>query len=139
MPWLHADLRSWADLSTLAPFGPVDVIMDKSTCDAVATSEHKTFSPPFASNDHDTCPTVLESIDQGQATTLHPVELLGLHLVPLTRKGSKWIALSYSSSRFDLPLLQGHWDVVERTAIQAPSELGNAPKIFHFLYVLKRK
>lgn len=146
MPWRHADLRSWNDLSTLAPFAPFDVIMDKSTCDAIATSEHKTFTPPSSSYTENTkgiCPTVLESIPNDEEATLSPVELLGLHLVPLTRKESTWIALSYSSFRFDLPILQGYWAVVEKTPIQAPSGLAesvaHAPRIYHWLYILRRK
>lgn len=143
MPWIQADLRSWADLSKLAPFGPFDVIMDKSTCDAIATSEHETFSSR-SSSESNVCPAVLESIDRDQETTLAPIELIGLHLVPLTKKDSTWIALSYSSARFDVPLLQRHWEVVEKAAIQAPSGIltsstSHAPRIYHWLYVLKRK
>lgn len=143
MPWVQADLRSWADLSNLVPFGPFDVIMDKSTCDAIATSKHETFSP-HSSSDSNVCPTVLESIDHDEATTLAPIELLGLHLVPLTKRDSTWIALSYSSVRFNVPLLEQHWEVVEKTAVQAPSGIltstvSHAPRIYHWLYVLKRK
>ena len=147
MPWLHVDLRSWNDLSTLAPFGPFDVIMDKSTCDAVATSEHKTFTPASSSScpesTKEICPTVLESIPKDEETTLSPVELLGLHLVPLTKKGSTWIALSYSSFRFNLPILKPYWEVSEKMPIQAPSGLAesvaHAPRIYHWLYILRRK
>lgn len=140
MPWLHADLRSWRDITSILPFAPFDVIMDKSTCDAIATSEHQTFSP--SSDRSNTSLAVLESISQTEPTTLSPVELLGLNLVPLTHEGTRWIALSYSSARFDnLGHLEGHWEVVSRAKMEAPSGLlsaAHAPKMYHWLYVLKR-
>lgn len=141
MPWLHADLRSWLDVTSLVPFSPFDVIMDKSTCDSIATSAQQTFTS--SSDRSNTCPTVLETIDKTESTTMSPVELLGLNLVPLTRKGTRWIALSYSSTRFDnLAYLGRHWDVVFRSKMQAPSGVlsnAHAPEIYHWLYVLRRK
>jgi hypothetical protein len=141
MPWIQADLRAWPDIARLVPFAPFDAIMDKSTCDAVATSEHQTFSP--SADTSSTCPAVVEAIDKTDPTTLSPVELLGLNLVPLTRQGTRWIALSYSCGRFDnLPCLEEYWEIVSRDKVQAPSGLlsaAHAPKIYHWLYVLKRK
>ena len=141
MLWLHADLRSWSDVTCLVPFAPFDVIMDKSTCDAIATSENQVFTS--SSERSSICPVVLEIIDKAGPTELSPVELLGLNLVPLTRKGTRWVALSYSSTRFDsLAYLESHWEVVSRSKMSAPSGLqsaAHAPEVYHWLYVLSRK
>lgn len=126
MPWLHADLRSWHDMSRLEPLGPFDIILDKSTSDAIATAE----SPRFAlesesesgSAPTDICPTVRHILEHtGGNATLLPVELLGLHLAALTRSGATWATLSYSTMRFDnLGCLEDYWDLVARTPVRAP-------------------
>lgn len=147
MHWVRADLRSWTDTSAnLSPFAPFDVILDKSTSDAIATSEPQIFPSPSGASSS-ICPTVREIVDQNQNRnlSLSPVELLALHLVPLTQKGTTWIALSYSTSRFDhLPHLAAHWTLVSRTALPAPSgetssSAAHTPQVFHWIYVLQRK
>lgn len=142
MHWLQADLRSWADVSRLAPFSPFDVILDKSTSDAIATSTPVTFPP--SSEDSSTCPTVQQIIDKCGKTVLSPVELLGLHLVPLTQKGAVWVTLSYSTMRFDdLHHMAQYWNIVSRTPLKAPqgktSSFAYAPEVFHWMYILQRK
>ncbi|KAL2010207.1 hypothetical protein VTN00DRAFT_6014 [Thermoascus crustaceus] len=149
MHWVSADLRSWDDImsTNLSHFAPFDVILDKSTSDAIATSEPQIFS---SSSDSGICPTVREIVDQnqngdGKEISLSPVELLSLHLVPLTQKGTTWIALSYSTSRFDnLPHLAAHWRLVSRTGLPAPSgetssSAAHTPQVFHWIYILQRK
>ncbi|KAE8371187.1 hypothetical protein BDV26DRAFT_276612, partial [Aspergillus bertholletiae] len=142
MHWLHADLRSWSDMSALAPFAPFDIILDKSTSDAIATSPSATFSS--TSIPQDICPVLRDVLDTRGETTLSPVELLALHLVPLTREGATWATLSYSTMRFDnLPQLTKHWDLVSRTPLKAPqgqvSSFAFTPEVFHWLYILRRK
>ncbi|KAL4785012.1 hypothetical protein BJX76DRAFT_356482 [Aspergillus varians] len=141
MTWMQTDLRSWADVSRLLPFAPFDAILDKSTSDAIATSSQvamKTTSEPSA-----ICPAV-QDITSGGEITLSPVELLALHLVPLTRKGSKWFVLSYSTMRFDnVPNLSAHWDIVARSPLEAPRGRtvsgAYTPAVYHWLYILQRK
>ncbi|KAE8312123.1 hypothetical protein BDV41DRAFT_307981 [Aspergillus transmontanensis] len=142
MHWLRADLRSWNDMSSLALLAPFDIIIDKSTSDAIATSPSTRLSPTSISQD--TCPVVRDVTNTQGETTLSPVELLALHLVPLTSEGTIWFSLSYSTMRFDnLPRLANHWDLVSRTPLKAPqgqtSSFAHAPEVFHWLYMLRRK
>ncbi|KAJ5297315.1 hypothetical protein N7508_007564 [Penicillium antarcticum] len=142
MPWLRVDLRSWSDVSTLSDFAPFDVILDKSTSDAVATSEDHQLS---RQNDFLTsCPAVQKILLKNAATTLKPVELLALQLFPLTQKGSRWIALSYSTIRFDgLHHLADHWTLQARIPLKAPAGPATpstyVPEIFHWMYILERR
>jgi hypothetical protein len=147
MHWVQADLRSWSDISSaLKDFAPFDVLLDKSTSDAIATGPSEVFTS--SSNDDDlssVCPTVREIIDRKgiKELVLPPVELLALHLVPLTQKGTMWITLSYSTVRFDnSPYLAEHWSLVSRTPLQAPAgettSSAYTPQVFHWVYVLQR-
>jgi hypothetical protein len=142
MRWVRADLRSWDDVSSLTRFAPFDVILDKSTIDAIATSRNYTFSS--TDNLHRVCPAIRETLPCHRSMTLSPVELVALHLVSLTQKGSTWIALSYSSTRFDdLEFLKKYWAIRSRTALRAPSgpvsSSAYTPDIFHWIYILDRK
>lgn len=155
MHWIQADLCSWQDVSQrLLPFPPFDVLLDKSTSDAIATSVPRIFHhSTIISADKDTfCPALRELLQDesnfkgpDESLTILPVELLSLHLVSLTRKGAIWLALSYSSTRFDsLPYLDKYWEVVSRTPLQAPSGQASSaaamvPDVFHWLYTLRRK
>ncbi|KAJ5762588.1 uncharacterized protein N7511_005970 [Penicillium nucicola] len=142
MPWLRVDLRSWSDVSTLSEFAPFDVILDKSTSDALATSEDHQLS---RQNDFLTsCPAVQKILLKNPTITLRPVELLALQLIPLTQKGSTWIALSYSTMRFDgLHHLSDHWTLQARIPLKAPAgpvtPSTYAPEIFHWMYILQRR
>ncbi|PLN86492.1 hypothetical protein BDW42DRAFT_76025 [Aspergillus taichungensis] len=142
MHWVQADLRSWADVSELSCFAPVDIILDKSTSDAIATSAPMAFSP--SSDASDTCQEIQTIVQRDGEVTLLPVEVLALHLAPLARPGAIWIALSFSTMRFEnLPHAMAHWAVVAREALKAPhghsSPSVHTPEVFHWLYVLKRK
>ncbi|CAI7586200.1 unnamed protein product [Penicillium pancosmium] len=145
MHWRRADLLLWDHVATLTPFAPFDVILDKSTSDAIATfsdCEVSAFDLP------ELCPTVREVAqdndnDNGTAI-LSPVELLALNLIPLTRKDTTWITLSYSTLRFDrLPALDKYWTLRSRTSLKAPagpvSSSAHTPDVFHWVYILDRK
>lgn len=140
MQWIQTDLRSWTDVARLTSFAPFDVVLDKSTSDAIATAEPQVLPPD---PDPVVCPTVREIVEQNGETELSPVEVLALHLVPLTRVGATWAALSYSMSRFDnLRYIGRYWEVVSRTPLKAPtgsvSSSAHTPEIFHWLYILRR-
>ncbi|OQE27232.1 hypothetical protein PENSTE_c004G04070 [Penicillium steckii] len=143
MHWRCADLLQWDDVATLTPFAPFDVILDKSTSDAIATFSDCEVS---ATNDSKLCPTVREVVQENDddTTTLSPVELLALNLIPLTKKDTTWITLSYSTLRFDcLRFLGQYWHLRSRTALKAPSgpvsSSAHTPDVFHWVYVLDRK
>lgn len=150
MHWLQADLCSWKQVKQLSQFAPFDVILDKSTSDAIATSSSRTFTPSSSSSQDQEddilpCPIVREIVDKSGDITMSPVELVALHLAPLTQKGTVWIALSYSASRFDdFPHLADYWTILSRTPVQAPSgqvssSYAHAPPVFHWIFVLQRK
>ena len=125
----------------LSQFALFDVILDKSTSDAIATSQ----SQKFTLESRNICPVVRQIVEKAGEITLSPVELVSLHLVPWTRQGSIWVALSYSSLRFDdLPHLEDYWSILSRTPVQAPSgqassSSAHVPQIFHWIYLLQRK
>ncbi|KAL4789656.1 hypothetical protein BDV19DRAFT_20770 [Aspergillus venezuelensis] len=141
MSWEQADLLSWNDMSRLLQFGPFDAIFDKSTSDAIATAS------PVAMKSLDLstiCPSVQVALLDREGVTLSPVELLALHLVPLTRRGSRWFVLSYSTMRFDnIPYAKVYWDIIDRVSIEAPggqtASGAYAPPVYHWMYVLQRK
>ena len=140
MQWVQTDLRSWDQVAGLSPLAPFDVILDKSTCDAVATAEIQTFSPE---NTAGVCPTIRQIVDQKGEIELSPVEVLALHLVPLTREGTMWAALSFSSFRFqNMEYVGRYWKVDSRIPLKAPggeiSSTAYAPAIFHWLFILRR-
>jgi hypothetical protein len=142
MHWHHADLLSWDDVSNLSSFAPFDVIVDKSTSDAIATFDDQRFT---ATDDMSrVCPTVKDILSQHSSLALSPVEVLALHLVPLTRNDTTWIVLSYSSLRFDnLQFFGRYWSLRSRIPLKAPpgpvSSSAYTPEIFHWLYILDRK
>ncbi|KAL4998955.1 hypothetical protein BDV10DRAFT_200956 [Aspergillus recurvatus] len=147
MHWIQTDLRSWTDVSRLLPFGPFDAILDKSTSDAIATSSPVTFTTASRRTPV-LCPAIQEILEKtdesGREIKLPPVELLGLHLVPLTKKDSRWFILSYSAFRFeDVPRLFEYWEVVGRMPVEAPggqtASGARAPAVYHWVYTLQRK
>ncbi|OKL56830.1 hypothetical protein UA08_07723 [Talaromyces atroroseus] len=150
MHWIQADLCSWEQVSqSILPFAPFDVIIDKSTSDAIATSVPRTFHRPSASSNdngdtcnasegnrsasHETdsaiCPYLRDPLslnlngdNSKGCVTLSPVEMLSIHLVSLAKKDAIWLVLSYSSVRFDgLPYLRKYWEVASRTPLKAPA------------------
>jgi hypothetical protein len=153
MHWVQADLCSWDQVSSSVslPFAPVDVVLDKSTCDAIATSVSRTFHSSTSRDTIDSTlpaisPVVQEILDltQEEQLTLAPVELLALHLASITEKGAIWLVLSYSNTRFDgFTHLSAYWSMVSRTPLKAPSgQTASAsamvPEVFHWVYVLRR-
>lgn len=142
MHWQRADLLVWDHVSTLARFAPFDLILDKSTTDAIATSSDQTYTS--TENMSHVCPIVQDCLATQPTITLSPVEALGLHLVPLTRRNTTWVTLSYSNLRFDnLPFLERHWTLRSRIPLEAPpgpvTSSAHAPKVFHWIYILDRK
>lgn len=155
MHWIQADLCSWQDVSQrILPHASFDVLLDKSTSDAIATAVPRIFHrSTIESEEYDSmCPALQDLLqdesnfkEPDETLILLPVELLSLHLIPLTKTGAIWLALSYSSTRFDgLPYLDKYWEVVSRTPLKAPSGQASSaaamvPDVFHWLYTLRRK
>ena len=139
---MQADLLSWNSVSALSSFAPFDVILDKSTSDAIATSSDRSFTT--TDDISCLCPVIRELLKEQPAIALSPVELLALHLVPLTRNDATWITLSYSTLRFDsVPAIRKYWTLRSRTPLKAPtgsvSSSAYTPDVYHWVYVLDRK
>lgn len=142
MTWHHADLLSWDDVSSVSRFGPFDVVVDKSTSDAIATSDDRFFT--VTDDMSRLCPTINEILFREPSIALSPVEVLALHLVPFSHRDTTWIVLSYSSLRFDnRPFLERYWSLRSRIPLKAPpgsvSSSAYTPETFHWLYILDRK
>lgn len=143
MHWLQADLLAWNNVSGLTPYAPFDVILDKSTSDAIATSTDHHFDS--TDDMSQLCPTIRELLATRNKISLSPVELLALHLVPLTRKDTTWVVLSYSTFRFeDVPFLAEYWILRSRTPLKAPTgpvseSAAHTPEVFHWVYILDRR
>ncbi|KAL4804694.1 hypothetical protein BDV18DRAFT_142343 [Aspergillus unguis] len=141
MRWAQVDLRSWTDVSQLLPFAPFDAVMDKSTSDAIATGSLVTLAK--SEDSLATCPTIQDTVKSHGEIMISPVELLGLHLVPLTRKGSRWFVLSYSTMRFEnVPHIAAYWKCIARQPVEAPGGQtvsgAYTPAVYHWLHVLER-
>jgi hypothetical protein len=142
MAWHRADLLSWDDVSSVSRFAPFDLIIDKSTSDAIDTSDTQYFT--VTDDMSRLCPTIKEILSRKPSIAPSPVEVLALHLVPLSRKETTWIVLSYSSLRFDnRPFLERYWSLRSRIPLKAPpgpvSSSAYTPETFHWLYILDRK
>jgi len=166
MHWSTADLLSLHSILSVCRSASYFLIVEKSCSDSIACAEDIFVSvpyplafvspplPPFPRNPLSPVP-------------IHPLHILALHLALLTQPGGRWIALSYSSSRFPfLPsspspdsetwedaipdglLMHGFpdpaqlWTLERKEAVEAPPEGGveavHRPKVSHWLYVLVR-
>ncbi|KAJ5083317.1 hypothetical protein N7456_012744 [Penicillium angulare] len=142
MKWHQADLLAWSDVANILPYAPFEVIVDKSTSDAIATSTDQIMEATGEISN--VCPTIQHLLAIDYKINLRPVELLALHLVPLAQRGTAWIVLSYSTFRFEnLPYLAKYWALHSRTPLKAPtgpvSSSAYTPDVFHWIYTLIRK
>lgn len=111
--WEKVDLLSWGDCKKLVPYlssgegGELfEVVVDKSTSDAISCGEDVSFNSQALTGDpgySSTHPLIVQLLSRSQSVVpvvLEPLELLALHLASLVRPGGMWIALSYSERRF---------------------------------------
>lgn len=168
MQFSCVDLRDWQQLhSNLVANGdPFTYVVDKSTCDSLATAQLVTIlakdghlfvrtqeegsSPPF--HDQRACPILTACLAQSSAQIqTSALDLVALHLGALCRPGALWIAFSFSSTRFD-ELFEVHndsgshclskplWHRQETHAVPVYSDNDHrlAPPTYHYLHVLRR-
>ncbi|KAJ6257404.1 hypothetical protein Dda_8293 [Drechslerella dactyloides] len=166
MRWTAADLLSLDDILTLRvpgageATGSYNIILDKSTADAISCAEDVPVHLPYALT------TESERIQHSSSRTApaHPLYLLTLHMAFLAPPGGRWIVLSYSNTRFSFLTSQKAedqlisdsmidtgfinpqllWKVVGEEALDAPQvETGDKcavgrPLVKHTLYTLLR-
>jgi len=171
--WIRSDMLSWEDTLSLSKAGGskdraqsfFDVVVDKSTSDAISCAEDIVVNEevldeltghPSTQSPH---PGITKYLSEcpDRVLTVEPLEILAFNLAYLVRPGGIWVALSYSKARF--PFLTGgsdggsdmavygmgvnrYWEIVEVKGVAAPSgqDKGNvfAPELQHFLYILQR-
>lgn len=172
MRWSRVDLLSLNSIRALIESREVqdsncfDLVVDKGTTDSIALGEDIELSLPYVlstvygpSSDDDINLTT---------TSMHPVDLLAVHLAAITRRGTgRWIAVSFSEDRFPfLPLRpacsesddkrpensnQGSlpdpaslWKLEKKWSVPAPQETelteeaAYKPAMLRWIYVLTR-
>ncbi|OJD37703.1 endothelin-converting enzyme 2-like protein [Diplodia corticola] len=126
MQWSTLDLLSLPSIAALAH--RYDIVVDKSTCDAISCGDDvpvplpyhiqpRSAPPPSASspdpssssspspspsssNSSTTTATSSPSSPPSSMVTIHPLHILALHLALIVPPGGRWLALSYSPHRF---------------------------------------
>jgi hypothetical protein len=158
--WIKVDALSWTDNLGLARrfeggdgTQTFDVVVDKSTSDAISCGHDLVFRRSATKDEHPAIGSVVSA--QGEVV-LEPLQLLALHLAAIVRPEGVWVVLSYSADRF--PFLQqgaaeesqqspeldaSRWWTVETVdEVEAPSgqqrEGVHAPQVTHRAYVLRR-
>ena len=155
MQWICADLLKWKELEdTLRPEGEehtFDLVVDKSTSDAISCGEDISYSSPDP-DIHSTLNEVLAS-SGGEKISVSPVELLAIHLASLVQPGGLWVALTFSSNRY--PFLssvehvttrtsraESYWTVERVVTVDAPTGMegrGFAPVVQHYIVLIRRR
>ncbi|KAF3914538.1 hypothetical protein AA313_de0210393 [Arthrobotrys entomopaga] len=160
MRWMPLDLLSYQDvLSFKRNTESYDVIVDKSTSDAISCAEYVTVRLPYAITAPDIQQEIFSQVDTAR---VHPLAVLLVNLAYLARPNAKWLVLSYSSSRFEfmasknseasvIESVQGlrftdprlFWRMTAVETIDAPEEHQNShvvgrPIIKLYLYTLER-
>ncbi|KAL6247200.1 hypothetical protein RBB50_005543 [Rhinocladiella similis] len=117
MRWTAVDLLSMPRVRSLLDHDskPYDVIVDKSTSDAVACGSYIAMLSARKGGG--------EIDESSWPVSVHPVEVLALNLAAVTAVGCRWISISYSESRFWF-VERNDGDPVKTTAIRTT---GNAP------------
>ncbi|KAA8625311.1 hypothetical protein PtrSN002B_007659 [Pyrenophora tritici-repentis] len=161
MRWDAVDLLDYKSMLHRCKRAAYFVILDKSTSDSIACGDdvHAPLPYPVAVRSYE--PLNLEPT--ASTVPLHPVIVMAVNLALVARPGAHWIALSYSSERFDFldsatsewipqclpfPYPNQLWRVVERREVddtewqvrneKKEDKVAHRPKVCNFVYVLER-
>ncbi|TBU34769.1 hypothetical protein BD311DRAFT_294473 [Dichomitus squalens] len=156
MQWVCANLLKWGELeAALQPEEErhtFDLVVDKSTSDAISCGEDVSYSNPDPSI-HPALNEILAA-QGGKKISISPVELLAVHLASLVRPGGLWVGLTFSPHRF--PFLASleerrdtrhshaatYWTIDEVVTVDAPTGMEGsayAPVVQHYIFLLRRK
>lgn len=129
--------------------GGYDIIIDKSTTDAISCAEDVVVGLPYRINDIDI--STSSNHTSPEKAAIYPPHILAIHLAYLARPGCRWVVLSYSSSRFSdwegeempqgLPQPGELWKLVKHEKIvqpHDPEDKVHRPPEMHHLYILER-
>ncbi|KAI0361458.1 hypothetical protein OH77DRAFT_1443954 [Trametes cingulata] len=152
MRWRCVDAMKWRELEILRDEepAPFDIVVDKSTSDAISCGEDVSYSHPDPSV-HPSFNNYLEAHGT-HGITLSPVEVLAIHLSSVVRPGGLWVALTFSSDRFaflsspgsmdaPIPRAASHWYLERVITVDAPTGAqGNvhAPVVQHYICLIRR-
>ncbi|GJJ09145.1 hypothetical protein Clacol_003367 [Clathrus columnatus] len=151
MCWGIVDLLDWANIRAVCSDNNIyffDIIVEKSCSDAIACGlsiEMDVMSSESSSGNPESHGITKEIV--------LPQIALAVHLGRITRPGAVWIALSYSSDRFDyLKPSSEQSEAKSMWAIEYIHPLSTTnqdqhkegtpvyrPEIFHYVYILRRK
>lgn len=145
--WSTLDLLSASQVSNFEGSGKgYDMIIDKSTSDAISCSEDVSVELPYRINTTGSS----RSCHLSKAA-VYPLDILAIHLAYLARPGCSWIVLSYSASRVShledeintdgLPRPSELWNLEKHEKIEQPPDPNDTvhrPPVMHQSYVLRR-
>ena len=156
MQWICADALKWGELEAAFGLGgeerTFDLVVDKSTSDAISCADDVSYSSPDPSL-HPVLKEVLAA-QGGRKLSIPPVELLATHLASLVHPGGLWVALTFSANRFlflsslesgdDAPPSHAakYWDIERIVGVDAPTGMeGSAytPAVQHYVFLIRRK
>ncbi|PIL31813.1 hypothetical protein GSI_06517 [Ganoderma sinense ZZ0214-1] len=158
MQWICADALKWKELEAALHWSKeeraFDLIVDKSTSDAISCAQDISYSSPDLSL-HPVLKELLAA-QEGQKLSVPPVQLLAIHLASLVCPGGLWVALTFSSTRFSFlsslepgdNALPSHaaiyWDVEKIVALDAPTGMDPeggvyGPVVQHYVFLIRRK
>lgn len=155
LAWHQASLLALSSLLCCNEPRSVNLVVDKSTSDAIACGPDVEVRLPRSVED--AVPQV--------PIKVHPLHILALNLAVVAVPGARWLSLSYSKERFPFmptlfapqhaPLPKGmldparFWNVMEREEIQTEEAVGDKYKNIvgetvhtvttsHYMYILER-
>jgi hypothetical protein len=170
MNWSQVSLLSLNSILSACPTPDYTLVVDKSCSDAIACGEDLEVTLPFplrkASKDSNdlTISTIKRDV-LPRSYSVHPINMLALHLALVTPPRARWVALSYSADRFSFittprssedslpvelwssgfPLPSDYWKLTRKSSIElnqasdkTSGELVHRPAISHWVYVLER-
>jgi hypothetical protein len=145
--WSTLDLLSVTQVLEFAELGKgYDVIVDKSTSDAISCSEDAAVELPYRINTNSS-----SRVSRPLKGTVYPLHTLAIHLAYLARSECVWAVLSYSADRFSywtdeetiegLPHPNELWRLERHEKIEQPPDPNDTvhrPPVMHHLYILRR-
>ncbi len=153
MSWVRMDALEWQELDGFVDTngGLFDLVVEKSTSDAISCGEDLSYSLPGPGL-HPVFNDYLKT-HEGRTLTLSPVEVLAIHLASLVRPGGLWVALTFSTNRFPFlsaaeavdgssPRATDYWSLENVVTVDAPTGAQSnvhAPVVQHYVYLMRRK
>ncbi|KAK6908391.1 hypothetical protein I203_102392 [Kwoniella mangroviensis CBS 8507] len=106
IPFILLDVLSLQSLKSNTPEDQWDLIIDKSTCDAISCGG----ALPRL--------TVDQEEEEENGSIPNPIERLLYNLSKVTKIGGRWISISYSSNRFDDEIYTRYgWKLIKKQMI----------------------